>query len=813
MRRWWWPAGGAVTLLGAGSLTLLSFRSSAHPALPAEVRVAGLRAPAMITLDRWGIPHVRAERAEDLLRALGFEHARQRGAQMELFRLAAHGRLAEALGDLAVPRDAAVQASSLLQQDRLHRMLGFRRTGEEWERSGTPEGVRLARAYCDGVNAARSLPRRDRPLELRLLGLEPGPWRPADCLAIGRLVAWGLSHAWSLDLIRHLLGERADALLPADGPAGATILAGVPRVAPPEGLRGGAGLPPQLAARLLALEAPPFLGAAGGSNAWVVSGARTKSGRPILANDPHLALLCPTLCFLVRLEGDGLDVAGATIPGLPALLVGRTPHVAWGVTDAYADTQDLFVETPAPGDPQSYLAGDRVERFQRVRERFVVRRLLRDRVVEWSWRVGRHGPVLNDLCPELGEGPLLALSWTGTGPAEDLLAFHGLLGARSADDVEAALDGLGAPTLSFVYATAEGDIGYRLAGRLPLRRGGDGRRPADGRSGAGDWIGFVPPAELPRARNPEAGFLVSANHAVAPEGRYPFVIGADPLAPHRAERIAERLRERDAWDGAGTARLQMDRFSRRAAGLVPLIVEAARDAAARDARARRAWERLRDWNLEADTDAVGPALFAETFRLARQFALEDEMPADVYARFSVELAADTKFDRLLADPRSPVWDARSTPDRRETRADVLAEAFLGAVAGLGERLGHDVDGWTWGRLSVFRFEHPFAHVPLAGALFRLREVPFPGLSDTVNPAYASPVRRHEVRAGATLRHVSDLGEPGVSRWVLPSGQSGRLGNGHFLDQAPLWLEGRLLTIGREPEGAEGRVRLVPLEGR
>jgi penicillin amidase len=546
----------------------------------------------------------------------------------------------------------------------------------------------------------------------------------------------------------------------------------------------------------------------------VVSGARTRSGRPLLANDPHLALTVPSLWFLARLEGGGVDVTGATIPGLPALLAGRTAHVAWGVTDAYADTQDLFVETPAPGgDPEAYLAGDRVERFERRRERIAVRRLLRDRADDWSWRVGRHGPVLNDLFPELGAAPLLSLSWTGATPSEDLLAFHGLLRARNADEVDAALDLLGAPTLGFLYATAEGDIGYRLAGRLPLRRGGDGRRPGDGRSERGAWLGFVPADELPRARNPEAGFLVAANNAVAPGGRYPFVIGGDPLAPHRAARIAERLAERDAWDVAETARLQMDRFSRRAAGLVPLIVAAARDAAAGDARARRAWERLRDWNREADTGEVGPALFAEVFRLARQLALRDEMPADVWARFSLELAADTKLDRLLADAGSPVWDDRETPGRRETRDDVLARAFLGAVQELGGRLGGDVDGWTWGRLSILRFEHPFAYVPLVGGLFRLKETPFPGLADTVNPAYASPLRRWEVRAGASLRHVSDFGEAGVSRWVLTSGASGRIGNAHFLDQAPLWLEGRLIGIGREPEGVEGRVRLVPLEGR
>jgi len=785
----------AAVALGGGWMYL----RSATPDPDAGATIAGLEDPVDVLRDSLGVPHVWAKSEKDLFRAMGYVHAQDRLWQMELFRRVADGRMAEVLG------------ADLVSTDRFLRTVGMGRAAAENERILDEESRELLEAYADGVNAWIAGHRGALPPEFVVLRFRPEPWTVRNSLAISKIMAWDLAD-WELGLVLQAAvdavgPELARELYPAYPEWGVRIVGAdarwkgkedAPRMArsAPAGdtarvLRPVAGL--------VLPEMPPHaktllegVSIARASNSWVIGGSRTRSGKPILANDMHLALRAPSLWYLAGIHGGGIDAAGMTLPGVPVVVAGHTPRVAWGFTNAMVDDVDFFVEQVHPSDSALYRTPQGWERFQ-VREETI--QVKGAAPVVQRVRVTRHGPVLSDVEERAGER-VLAMRWTAHDPSPEFRALIGMNRARSADEFLGVLHEFRNPHQNVVFADADGAFGYWMGGRVPVRRTGDGILPAPGWTGEHDWIRYLEWEEHPHVLNPAEGFVVTANNRQT-GADYPHHIGSEWAEPYRAQRIRELVERGTGLTAADVAEQQMDVVDAHAQRYLPHAVRAA-EAAGDTAAARE----LRAWNGEAREDSRAAALFYLWHDALRRRVGEDEFRGKpVYFPRRV-------LNAILDAGGSPWVDDVTTP-QVETLDEVSAEAMRDAVREVGTKV--------WGDLHVTRFDHPLGVVRALDRALGLNIGPFPnrGSAYTVNVAGYGGRRLPYVNGhGPSQRHVVDLGDmDGAGGFVIPTGQSGIPFSRHYRDQTQLWREGRLWPIPLDRSKAEARavsrMRLEP----
>ena len=493
------------------------FARRSLPQVSGEMRLSGLNDRVEIFRDRWGVPHIYAQGRQDALFAQGFVHAQDRLWQMELQRRAATGRLSEIFGHRT------------LNIDRVFRRLGFHRSSQrEIDSPASQTAIDSLIAYSEGVNAAiRQM--KVLPPEFLLLRHEPEPWTLIDSLSWGRLQAWRISSNWDSEILRYMLATRLDvgtlAQVEPRYPAGQPL-------AVPAGAASG---PADSDFELRLADLLPFSGG-GCSNAWAVAGSRTESGKPILVSDPHLGPQMPAVWYEIHLEAPDLRVAGASLPGLPGVLIGHNDRIAWGITASFVDVLDLYAERVNPDNPASYRSGESWREGEIVRESIVVK----GKTDPWTEEilVTHHGPIVG---PPLGfEDPPLALSSTIYQTTNSLEGILALNDAGTWEEFRAALSKLEAPTLNFVYADEDGNIGYQLAGTVPIRGRGDGLLPAPGWDPQYDWKGFIPFEKLPTCLNPATGYVVSANNKIVDDD-YPFFLSHEWVAGYRAQRLSDLL--------------------------------------------------------------------------------------------------------------------------------------------------------------------------------------------------------------------------------------------------------------------------------
>ena len=765
-----WTFAGLVLLsvmaVGGGYLWL----RGSLPQIDGEIEVAGLQAPVVIVRDRWAIPHIEATSVLDASFALGFVHAQDRLWQMEFQRRLGAGRLAEILGVRALP------------SDRFMRTLGFYRQAEASLAHLEPETVAWLQAYADGVNAFLQSRTGVLPPEFLILRhTDPEPWRPADSLVWLRLMALDLATNYRDELTRARLARRLSAEQIAD------IWPTYPESAPVTLVELARALPwDELAAVL-----PPGAPGGIGSNAWVVGPGRSTTDGALLANDPHLGLQAPGVWYLAHLRAAGLELVGATLPGIPAVVLGHNGTIAWGLTNTGADTQDLFIERVDPEDPARYLTPDGSAPFERREELIQVAGAP---PVAHTVRATRHGPVISDLMADakatFGADQVVALAWNAL--AEDDVALQALLDmgkAQNWQEFVAALQGVGGPMQNIHYADTSGHIGFIAPGRVPIRRNGDGRWPVPGWTGEYDWQGWIPFEALPRAVDPADGVLFNANNRVVPPD-YPYLLTADWEAPHRARRLAQLL-ERDAFGPADFAAMQADVLSLLAEDLLPLMLTAAPGGPA----AAAAMARLENWDRAMRADAAEPLIFAAWYRELSRLIYADEL-GDLFDGFWH--VRPQFMDRILT--RRQIWCDDVRTDPVETCAELAGAALDAALLDLTQRFGDTPDDWRWGDAHVARMRHPiFADQPVLDLLFDV-EVPTGGDSVTVNVGHFNPRNEHAPFASthaAAYRAIYDLADLDESRFVTATGQSGNPLSRHYRDLTRLWAMARSVPVGRD----------------
>lgn len=771
-------AGGLVVLLlGAAAGGWLYLRS-ATPDPGRDGVVPALSAPVEVWRDAYGIPHVWASNEPDLMRAMGYVHAQERLWQMELLRRVTQGRLAEILGP------------DLVDTDKFLRTLGLDRAAEGDAQLLTPDDRALLEAYAEGVNAWLADMPGALPPEFVLLRFSPEPWTLRNSLAIAKVMAWDLT-LWELELsqqrILDMVGpdkaREAEPLYPAWAP---TTLPDPPAPTPPAdpatpapaSPAPGPASPPQ--GRLLLPHFPPTLrdlvgraSFARASNVYVVAGTRTRTGKPLLANDMHLGLQAPSLWYLAALHGGGIDAAGLTIPGLPLVIVGRNRDVAWGYAAAQVDDVDYFIEQIDPADPSRYQTPDGPQPFELRTERIPVSG---GAPVEHTVRATRHGPVLSDVEPRAGER-VLALRWTAAEPGQSFHAILQMNRARTVDELTAGLALFPAPALNVMYADREGTIGYQLAGRIPVRRSGDGLRPAPGWTGSHDWTGYLAPEDAPRSVNPPEGFLVNANNRQIGPG-YPHFITRRWAEPFRAVRLRQLILDTPSISYEDAARHQRDLVDTFALRYLPLAIRGAERAGQAGIAAE-----LAQWNGDARPDSRAAALFYVWFHDLRRVLHEDEAAG---RSLPYSYAAVIR----LLDAGGGVWVDDTRTPAVESLDEVLARAWSNVVQQVGDK--------RWGDLHQTLYPHALGVSAPVEWLLGVNVGPLPsgGSWHTVDATdFGSDSLPIESTFGASERHVIDLADPDDGGWfLLPTGQSGVPFSPHYRDQSALWQEGKLVPI-------------------
>lgn len=763
-RRWLGGAGVVMALplclTGASAVWL----SGSLPRTEGRVEVSGIAREARISRDTFGIPTIRASSETDAAFALGYVHAQDRLFQMELLRRAGAGRLAEILGEAALP------------SDKFMRGLGLHRLAEKQWDLLAPEVKATVSAYAAGVNAFINGRGNVLPPEYHLLGFTPEAWKPADSLVWGKLMALQLSGNFRGALLRARLARRlsTDEMgklfpdYPTDAPR--TIAALLPE--------------DDVLARIVA-GLPDLAGPVGASNNWVIDGRHTESGKPLLANDPHLPLAAPGQWYLARIEAPGLTLTGATAPGIPFLIIGHNKHAGWGFTTTESDVEDLFIERVDPADHNRYLAPGGSRPFLLREEEIAVRG---SEPVRITIRATRHGPVISDLhgaAAAEGADQLLALSAPFL--AEDDRSPEALWRmnrAMSWDAFNDALRNFTAPQQNIVYADTAGTIGFVAPARVPIRARGNGSIPVPGWSGDYDWTGFVPFEHLPRSVNPGSGRFVSANNKIVPDD-YPYFLGGDWDIPNRAERIGTLIDADPVQSPDKTAAIQADSVSLAARRLLPLLLRVP----PADARSAEAVRMLRGWDGTMAPERAEPLIFTAWLRELNRALLAPKLGDTFDAYWGLRPRV---IENILTGDAA--WcGGKEACDRR------ITEALQAALAGIERELGGEMAEWRWDALHVALFPHPvLSRLPVVGRFLAVR-IPAGGGEDTVNRgAMAIADREHpfaDVHA-AGLRMILDFADLDASRFMVTPGQSGNPLSPHYADLLRPWRDFAWLYPGR-----------------
>ena len=742
------------------------------PQRDGSMTVRGLSQRVAIVRDADGVPHIRATDERDALFALGYVHAQDRLWQMEFQRRIVGGRLAEILGPAA------------LDTDRLMRTIGFARAGADALRSLPPETRSLLDAYVAGINEYLSTRSGwNLPVEFALLRFAPAPWRPEDVLGWQKAMGWSMSMNWREELLRLRIASRVGVdstldLLPASVPGGPIVLpqyAGAADAAVRRSKTRAPARAPLATDRISFLFSSlfPFEPAVGGSNNWVVSGSRTTTGKPMLANDPHLGTQTPAVWYVAHITGGALDVIGATLPGTPAVVIGHNRRIAWGVTNMMSDVQDFFAERINGRD--EVLVDGRWEPMRVLHETIVVRSAPD---VTLRVRLTRHGPLLSDV---FDERTPLALRWTGHDPADRTAgAFLAVNRAGSWTEFLSAFRDYHLPMLNFVYADVDGNIGYVGPGALPIRTG-DGRWPLDGSVSSNDWTGYVPQPELPQVLNPPQGFVATANNQVVPDS-YSHLVSTSWEAPYRAARITSVLESLPRASMDDMKRLQVDQRSAQPPRILPWLLQAHPESDA----ARAALGELKRWDGRVAADSSAAALFKTFYARAISKIFGDDLGPDVWSEYRGYTSSVAKALDLVAHSPQSRWCDDVTTAENEDCPRILGDALELALEDLRLLQGSNPQKWRWDKQNDVWFPHlPFQASAVLRPFFS-RHVARGGDAFTVNPSM--PMR--DQLLVSSYRQILDLGDFDRSVFILPLGQSGQLLSGQYSNMLDDWNAGR-----------------------
>jgi penicillin G amidase len=776
------------------------------PQLDGRVSVGGLQGEVTVERDKWGVPHIRAGSVQDMAEAQGYVMAQDRLWQMDLLRRVGRGQLSEILGPVPV------------KVDKEFRVLNFGRAAQRDYEQMDPERRKLMEAYARGVNEFIAQHGSKLPMEFTLLRYQPAPWQPTDSLVIAGYMYRTLADSRRSERNRGIITAKVSQEIAKDLFNEASSLdhyvVGDPSLDKSlhdmsqadsdddeddmdfddviKAERNSQAAPGEDAepdiTSLLAMGVEEWLRESQrdirhslGSNNWVVSGAHTATGKPLLANDTHLELSIPPIWYEIHITAPGWNVKGFTLPGAPLVVIGHNDRLAWGFTNNGADVQDLYIETFNPANPDEYRANGQWKKAEVYDEVIKVRGGADEHL---RLVVTRHGPIV-----EREGDKYYAMRWTALEPGGLSNSYSELGKAQNWNEFLEIMKTVWGPAQNTVYADVDGNIGYIMSARVPIRKKGRGDVPVPGDTDDFEWTGYIPFEELPKSFNPESGFIVTANARVVGPDYKPYLTDKWE-EPYRTARIYDLLHDKHDLRPEDMLKVQTDAYSIPHVFLAEQLAAAAKAAPPKDSRTKKLIDQSKDWNGIADANSTVVAFLNSTMNGALNLILEEQLGKD----------AD-KFDwRKLNFLQRTLRErpAKWLPAQYKNYDELLTAAADLAVKRLEERTkDKNPEDWEWKRFNYLDMLHPLGR---AGVLKKLLSITDQSQSGTDwSPRAAS--RDH----GPAMRFVANTANWDESILLIPAGESGQPGSEHYQDQFSYWLDGKAI-YGPFSEASETKTR-------
>ncbi|MCC7094478.1 MAG: penicillin acylase family protein [Ignavibacteriaceae bacterium] len=796
-----------IIIFIVGGYILYNSLLESLPIYQGELKAPSLKSEVKIYFDSLAVPYIVANTDEDVSFTLGYLHASERIFSMDMMRRAGEGRLSEIFGVETLPFD------------KMFRTVGLGRTAKMIKEKMNPEGLKLLEAYSRGVNFYIEEKKNDYPVEFDVLGYQPEEWKPEHSIIVIRMMAWELNLGWWTDLtftelVQKLGEEKVKEILPGYPENAPTII--------PSDIKKFSQINSNFIETDKAFR--KFIGMTGthlGSNNWVVNSQMSASGKPIIANDPHLAYRAPGIWYAAVIKSPNLpdgkagwNAAGVTLPGVPGIVIGKNENISWTLTNIMTDETDFYFETLDSSRTKYLLDGKWID-LNIIQDTIETRDGIREPIeIKYTHR----GPIISNIHPytfvfnkDESTYPPISMRWLGNEFSDEMDAFLKINKAKNWNEFKSAVEKFNTPGQNFVYADREGNIGYIFGGALPIRPNNATTFVFDGSTAKNDWKGFVPRNELPYLFNPsanlptgQAGFIATANNKVMKDFKYHITNLWEPSS--RIERITELLQSKQKHSVEDYMKYQEDILSPYAKQIVPYILFAFQDVEVKDKNLSRALQLLEEWNYEMDKYQQAPAIFLTFFDKLMKNIYMDEMGEDLFNQY-VFLAnvPYRNIPELLQNPFSD-WFNDVKKNERKTRDDVIRESMNDALDELENKLGKEVKFWQWGNLHTVTFKHAFAGVSwILDEVINIGPYEISGDGTTIfNTEYSFsesiekyPLFRHEpfdCELGPSMRFIYDFAKPDEFYLILTTGQSGNIFSDHYKDQTELFLNGKYMKI-------------------
>ncbi|PFY70592.1 penicillin acylase family protein [Bacillus wiedmannii] len=751
---------------------------SSVPKIDGTIKLEDLQHAVQVKRDSKGVPHIKAENVHDLYFSQGYVQAQDRLFQMDLSRRQASGMLSEVVGEAAVDRD------------KLFRTLGLRRAAEASVSQYDGEAKYALQSFAEGVNAFIREAKEEKklPVEFTILGYEPAKWSIVDTLTIGKYMAFDLGGHWHGQAFRYwalknLPKEQANELFPTYPKDAPRLLAELKNT--------NVNVAQSFAKTII----PPEFN---GSNNWVISGEKSASGKPILADDPHLSLATPSIWYQSQLEMKDLHVSGVIFAGVPGVILGHNDKIAWGVTNTGPDVQDLYIEKRNPNNENEFLYNDKWEKATVVDESIKVKG---GKTIPYNVTVTRHGPVISEFADKGKEKTktVFALKWTALEPSAELKAVLNMNKAKDWNEFETALQDFHTPTQNFVFASNDGTIAYKANGNIPVRKKGDGSLPVPGWTDEYEWEGYIPYDQLPKVINPKQGFISTANNKIV-DDNYPYHISNTWAQPYRQMRIQEFLQEKEKYTVKDLEELQMDQKNLYGKEFTPILLKELNKASLNEVE-KEGVKQLTKWNFYDSKDEAAPLIFHLLMKEISNTLFSKEIPKDVMELFEGKSQVVDELIRKEVAGENGAWFTKYGGFTK-----VVHTSYENVMKKLQKEYGPNVAEWKWGDYHQLAFTHPISKSSSMLALLAFnREKPIPIGGSQVTVQAASYGDNGIVNHGASWRFVIDTKDMSNGYHIVGPGQSGHFRSDWYHDQIDDWVNGTYHTTTLNTEGIEGKV--------
>ena len=742
--------------------------------------IDGLNNSVDIYTDNFGVPHIFAQNEEDLFYTAGYYAARDRLFQMSIVNFSVRGELSYAFGD------------ELLESDIYLRTWRIHDTAKRLVKELDPETVLLINAFCAGINYRINEVYNDLPIEFKLLQIKPPVWNPSIVTGYARMMAREMSSSWKPEIvfgaIENYFGkEKLQEVYPYYDDNHPTITKNSPTV-------NNLFFSKIMDQELLLESLLGYNSSVSGSNNWVVSGSRTKSGKPFLANDPHLKFTQPARWYEMHLKGGRFNVSGLCLAGIPMPIIGQNEHMAWGLTNSMVDDMDFFIETINPKNPNQYLYNGSYQDMRVIKEKI---RLKNDRDTTITIRLTHHGPIISDVHSLTKEDTVaLSMAWTGNWLTKEIDGLFGLATSKNWDDFSKAVKNYGVPGQNIVYADVLGNIGWRPAVYIPIRKEGSSLIPRPGDDPDYDWSGRVPYKEMPYLFNPESGYIATANNKTI-DNTFPYYISGLWADPSRAQQIVARLDTLTKASLDDMKSVQLDYTSLFAKEITPYFLSV--NISKENEKINKSMTILKEWDFVESPDSKGALIFHSILRqlVIELFSDELSLLGDKYleAFTSMKYLHSRSLRKILAKGTSSWVDNIRTKEKIETLEELLKKSFIKGIEDLENIVGHNMKNWEWGRAHYLKHEHKMGSKKILNWVFDFNVGPYlsGGSDKSPNAGSYSFSKPYAQTSGASMRRVVDFRNLNETQQIIPTGQSGLPNSKHYDDQADLYHNGKYRT--------------------